>query len=100
MIAYTALIFSAIAPWVCWAALLVSPAFLASFPNILLYGIPVTVVGFALPPVAAAYWGFVGAVVGFALIGLFGEIFLIPFALLTPVSLTLSAVAYYYALNT
>ena len=100
MNAYIALIFSAIAPWACWAALLVSPAFFALFPLILLYGIPITVIGFALPPVSAAYWGFVGAEIGLALIGLFGEIFLIPFALLTPLSLTLSAVSYYYALNT
>ena len=68
-------------------------------PLFILVGIILGLFAFVLGG-GAAYWAFLWSDLVLVFLGLFGEIILVPLAILSPVSLIIAIVTYYFSLNT
>ena len=98
MIAYYVFAILAVLPYASWLALLclpgvivISPLLLAIAANVSLYSLITGGIGSL-----ASVWIY-GVLV---LLAIFGEIFLIPLAIVSPLSVAASAITYYFSLNT
>ena len=86
----------ALAPWVCWLALLLFPLEIILSPIIVGFGIILSLflLGLMYTGGSWAYWGIFVAEFGLAMVAIFGEIILIPLAFFTPLNLLLAGASF------
>ena len=99
MVAYYFFAFLIFLPYLSWLSLLLAPLGLVLSPFIIVLGMFLSLLSIALGAIGPAYWGAVGVYIVLVMLGLFGEIFLIPLAIFWPVSLALTVASYFASLS-
>ena len=98
MIAYYVFAILAILPYASWLALLCLPGVIVISPLLLAIAAIVSLFSFITGGLGSLAFVYIYGVL--VLLAIFGEIFLIPLAIVSPLSVAASAITYYFSLNT
>ena len=98
MIAYYVFAILAVLPYASWLALLCLPGVIVLSPLLLAIAAIVSLFSFITGGLGSLAFVYIYGVL--VLLAIFGEIFLIPLAIVSPLSVAASAITYYFSLNT
>ena len=98
MIAYYVFAILAVLPYASWLALLCLPGVIVLSPLLLAIAASVSLFSFITGGLGSFAFVYIYGVL--VLLAIFGEIFLIPLAIVSPLSVAASAITYYFSLNT